>query len=442
MLIPPYPPRPADPPSFLNFCKIADDNLLAIWSQGAFVLKQFQLRFLWQRLTVANRPQLVKQVLLDNARNYQKGYEIRRALTPLLGQGLIINEGESWNRQRRLLTPLFKQASLHRFSELVLSHAQSMLERWDNEYRDKELDLSYEMTRITMKIIAEALFAYPLSETQVAAAFNAMSRYQDSYGRFDIIGLLNLPNWIPSWHGYRGRSAITQLNHLFHEISRHAQPMENNAPQLFDLMDRTHPQTRDELATLFIAGHETTANTLAWAGYLLSQHPQVEARLYDEIQQVLATRPPGLDDLPELRYTRAVLEETLRLYPPVYMLSRQAMADDRLDNIKVPAGSAVFVSPWLLHRHKAYWKDPDAFIPERFLNETSGQRAKYCYIPFSAGPRRCPGSQLAMTEAVLILAMIVQRYQLRLRAGHPVEALGRLTIRPRYGLPMQLITRN
>ena len=446
MELPPYPKRPAKPLSLPRFCITAYDNLLATWPEAAFVFRQFQLKFPLRRITIANSPKAVKHVLVDNANNYHKGPEVRRALSPLLGNGLFINEDESWLHQRRSLAPLFKPSALISFTETVIASTQAMLQRWANKYHSDELELTREMTQVTAEVICGALLDYRLSEQQAEDAFSAFTGYQDSLGRFDPVGLLNLPNWLPHPHARRGKQAVEQLNLLFNDMVQRQYASKETASAttstLFDACRDGKQQMRDEIATLFLAGHETTANTLSWAFFLLSQYPDVETELCAEILRVLADRQPTLDDLPKLNYARAVIEETMRLYPPLHILSRQALQDDQLGQHIVPAGSVVIVAPWLLHRHKVYWNAPDAFRPQRFLEEFDTHPSKYRYIPFSAGPRRCPASHFAMTEAILILVMVMQRYHLGLRPNHPVEPLGRLTLRSRYGLPMQLYRRN
>jgi cytochrome P450 len=195
---------------------------------------------------------------------------------------------------------------------------------------------------------------------------------------------------------------------------------------------------RDEVASIFLAGHETSAITLGWACWLLERHPEVEARVVEETRRVLGTRAPTLEDYPALIYTRAVLEETLRLYPPVHVYSRQAIADDEIAGTPIPKGTYVTISAWVLHRHKLYWDNPDAFDPERFVPPRADKVERFAYLPFGAGPRVCLGKHLGLMEAVLLMAMIIRDWQPRLREGHPVEPLGRVTLRPRHGLPMRI----
>ena len=198
---------------------------------------------------------------------------------------------------------------------------------------------------------------------------------------------------------------------------------------------------RDEMASIFLAGHETTAINLSWASWLLERHPAVEERLVAEARRVLGSRSPTIEDYPQLVYTRAVIEETLRLYPPVHVFSRQAVADDEIAGTKIPRGSFITISSWVLHRHTLFWDNPNEFDPERFVPPRADKVERFAYIPFGAGPRICLGKNLGLMEAVLLLAMITRDWKLRLRENHPVEPLGRMTLRPRHGLPMRITPR-
>jgi cytochrome P450 len=200
----------------------------------------------------------------------------------------------------------------------------------------------------------------------------------------------------------------------------------------------TAAEVRDQVVTIFMAGHETTAQALAWTWYLLSQHPAAEAKLHDELATALAGRTPRHEDLAELRYARMVIDESMRLYPPAHTLGRQAIAADEVLGQHIPAGATVLIVPWMLHRKPSLWDNPDRFEPQRFSPERAAARARYAYIPFGAGPRICIGAAFAIEEALLILATIAQRYRLRLKPGHPVEPQGLITLRPRYGLQMGL----
>ena len=275
-------------------------------------------------------------------------------------------------------------------------------------------------------------------------------RYQATLAQVDFAGMLGLPPWLPRLPAWRRRAAAALIDRVLESIIARRPASDASGDLLSLLLEARDPETggmldarqiRDELSVIVLAGHETTANALSWALYLLSEHPQVAGRLRDEVDGVLAGRPPAFDDLPRLPYTRMVIEEALRLYPPVSVISREATTDDVLCGRPIKAGSLVLVVPWLLHRHRRLWRDPDRFDPERFAPEQTRRRDRYAYVPFGAGPRRCLGGFFAMTEACLILATIAQRVSLTLRPGFRVEPRCRLTLRPARGLPMRVAPR-
>jgi cytochrome P450 len=277
------------------------------------------------------------------------------------------------------------------------------------------------------------------------------SDYQRRVGQFDFVSLLGLPDWVRRPHPPGVYCSVRRIRQVLDElIAEHRAQRDRNDAMIVDrLLDARDEETgepldaralRNEAAVLLMAGHETTANTLAWTWYILSQVPEVEAKLHAEVDRALGGRPPPLADVPSLVYTRAVVEEVLRLYPPAPLLTREALHDEKYHTCHIPKGSLIVVSPWLLHRHRTFWRQPDHFIPERFLPGGDRPASKFAYIPFSIGPRICTGMAFGLTEAILSIA-IAQRFMLRLVPGHRVEVACRLTLRPGDRLPMQLIQR-
>ena len=427
-------------------------NLIALWSEKDFERRIFAHQFLNRRITVVNDPAGVKHVMSTNFDNYRKSVYTERALKPLVGQGLFISEGELWRRQRRIAMPAFHRTRLRGFAEGMTQAAEEMLQRWERHKDGAELEVGGEMAAVTAEVVCRAMFSGDLGRERAAGVFEAFERYQRTLGRLDIVEMTGLPRWIPRLGARRARKAVRQLDALINGIiaTRRREGVERN--DLLDLfMNARDPDTgeamspsllRDEVAVSFLAGHETTANALTWAFYLLSQHPEAENRVREEVDRVLGGRRPEYDDLTELPYVRAVIDEGLRLYPPVHIFSREALGDDRIGKRYVPAGSMVVISPWLIHRHRELWSEPDTFRPERFLGEEVKQHDRFAYLPFGAGPRLCIGKGFGLTEATIILAMVAQRFRLRLRTGHVVEPLGRLTLRPRGGMPMTLHRRD
>lgn len=439
------PPRPDRPLSAVRWFFEARDNALSIWHRGAFVETLMQRRLPGRDLIVLNSPAAVHRVLVEEAGRYAKSRDTRRALCPLLGESLLVSEGELWRRQRRLIAPVLTSRSrLSGYADTMVATIAEVLDRWGDS-AGAELEMTQETTRLAAEVVSRALFSFRLG-AHADTVFHAFLRYQDTLGRLDVLGLMGLPDWFPRPGERAARRAVGELDGVLEEIIADYGRRTTRHGDLVDLLmgsvdlggaAEAPRRVRDEFMLALLAGHETTANALCWCFYLLSLCPPARQRLEEEVDARLAGRAPGLPDLESLEYTRAVVEEAMRLYPPIYQFTREAVQPDRLGEWEVAPGTLVIVSPWLLQRHRRYWRDPDAFRPERFLARPSGRR-RLCHLPFGAGPRGCPGATFARTELALTLAMSAQRYRLDLRPGYPVEPLGRLTLRPRSGLPMRV----
>ena len=311
-----------------------------------------------------------------------------------------------------------------------------------------EIDVAAAMMHTTLHIISRAMFSSDSDEI-VDVVERGVGQYQASV-RPGLLDLLRFPVWLTRLLSFR--RAIGAFDEFDKSVDRLLSTRGREpSTEPRDLLARliaardsetgggmTAKEVRDQVVTIFMAGHETTAQALAWTWYLLSLHPAAEAKLHDELSMVLAGRRPRYDDLASLRYTRMVIEESMRLYPPAHTMAREPIATDHILGHRIPAGALVLIVPWLLHRKPSLWEHPDRFDPERFSPERVLARPRYAYIPFGAGQRICIGAAFAMTEAMLILAMIAQRYRLHLKPGHPVEPQGLITLRPRYGLRMIL----
>jgi cytochrome P450 len=407
------------------------------------------IRFLVWPTYMIFHPQDIKHVLQENHRNYNKDTYLIHFLRPLLGQGLFSNDGQSWLHQRRLMQPAFHRKQLATFGTLMTGATVSMLERWQHAAEDNQtLDVSEEMMRLTLRVVGQALFSIDLSDESdtVSQAFTALLTPFTDY-IFNPVP----PLGFPTPRNRRIQQHIRTLDRVVQEIiTEHRQLGASKDDLLSTLLAARDEETgeqmndrqlRDEVMTLLLAGHETTSNALSWACYLLSQHPGVESHLHAELEQVLGGRIPNVEDLPRLTYTRMVLEETLRLYPPVVGFNRKALADDEVGGYFVPAGTLIWFTPYMTHRHPDFWENPDMFDPERFSPERSAGRPHFAHFPFGGGPRLCIGNHFAMMEAQLVLATIAQRYRLHLVPDHHVEPQALLTIRPRNGLPMTLLER-
>src|ERR1700683_2297915 len=409
-------------------------------------------RILWRRMFILNEPRAIRYVLLDNAANYIKSEVGRRLLEPGLGRGLLTSEGETWRRHRRSMAPSFDPRSVTGYAPIMTEVTQTLLEKWDALPQGSEIDAAAAMMHLTLHIISKAMFSSDSDEI-VDAVEGGVNQYQ-TLVRPSLLDLLHFPQW------FARLLAPLPTDGLFDEFDRKVDLLlteRGRQPDAEpkDLLARlvaardsetgggmTAKEVRDQVVTIFMAGHETTSLALSWTWYLLSQHPAVEEKLHRELADVLGGRTPKNDDIASLRYTRMVIEESMRLYPPAHTPGRQPIKTDEILGHRIPAGAAVLIMPWLIPRQPQLWEDPERFDPERFAPERAVERPRFAYIPFGAGPRICIGAAFAMTDAILILATIAQRYRLRLKAGHPVEPQGLITLRPRYGMQMILERRS
>ena len=441
--VPYYPPRPAARLSAPAVIWRARRNLLAIWHDRCFEYRFFETRLLNRTVFVCNDPELVRELFIDGHDNFErKSAQMRHALAPLIGDGLFISDGHTWRERRRVVAPIVHASKVAQFAPVMVQAAAETAERWQGL---DEIDALPEMARLTAEVICRTIFGRRLGIAHAAEIVDGFREYQQKVGQIDLVSLLGLPEWLPRIHGAAVARAARRIQRIVEAIIEENRgdggPEQSLVAALLGAVDETGRglsvhSVRNEAVTLFMAGHETTGNTLAWAWYLLSQAPSVEARLHDELDRALGGRLPTVDDLPNLPWTRAIIDETLRLYPPVPLLTRQAAREFRVRGRTLPAGALLMAVPWLLHRHRRFWYEPDAFLPERFLPEHAAHRHRYAYIPFSIGPRICAGMAFAVTEAVLALATLASRYRLRLRPGARVEPVCRLSLRPHPGVPM------
>ncbi len=452
--VPPFPPRPAKTLPPLKLLHAASRSLLNIWEEKSFEYQFFSARLLANRIYICNSPDTVKQVLVsENCDFERKSPQMRHALEPLLGDGLFISDGATWKSRRPAVQTVVHASKLPLFAPTFVEAGAEMADRWGQLAGGQPVDILGEMAFLTSEIIARTIFGRALGAAHAREIVEGFSQYQRDIGQMDLFSVLGLPDWVPRLRGISVRRSARRIRTVLNETILEIRSAEARGnPSLLQLLQNVSLQTtgkpldpdalRHEAAVLFMAGHETTANSLTWAWYLISQAPDVEARLHRELDNVLGGRLPGLADMPKLVYTRAIFEEAMRLYPPVPILSRQAVRDTEIRRRPIKAGSIVLVVPWLLHRHKQLWDQPDHFKPERFLPENSANRDRYAYVPFATGPRICAGASFALTEAVLCLAILAQKFRLVLKPGTIVEPIARLTLRPQHGMPMLIERRH
>jgi len=394
--------------------------------------------------------QHVQHVLISQADRYAKttrGYQI---LQTMLGQGLLTAQGEHWKRQRRIAQPAFRKGVVDGFARTMVRHAQDLAREWERSASDgTERDVAADMSRLTLRVACETLFSHDLGPVEQVVS-EGLDAILDAFDRMVTSPLPQPWRW-PTPANLAGKRALSRLDAAVHQIiSARRRSGHQHDDLLGLLMDATYDDTgqgmsdtqlRDEVLTMLLAGHETTANTLSFAFYLLSQRPQIADRLAAHVQQVVGDRPPQGSDYRALDQVGHVIDETLRLYPPAWSNARRALQDDEIDGVRVPAGTMVFLSPWVTHRHPDYWRDPDVFDPDRWLPERQGSRPRLAFHPFSAGRRKCIGEHFALLEARLVLATLARRSRLHLRPGHMVELETSVTLRVGNGLPMTVEAR-
>ena len=399
-----------------------------------------------KRFLLVSDPEMITDVLATNNDAYRKIYLLRMNRL-LFGDGLLTSEGEIWRRQRRLAQPAFHHQRLAGYSQVMAIETERILSTWRNgETRDVHVDLM----DLTLRIAGRALFGADVAPdvgTVAEALRVALERHV-----IRMESLLPLPERFPTPGSLRLQRAVGRLDRIIYRIIEQRRSGGSRQSDLLGMLlaardevdgtGMTDRQLRDEALTLLLAGHETTAIALTWTLYLLSRHPQVEATLAAESAEVLRGRAPAMDDLPRLAFTRRVVTESLRLYPPAWAFGREAIRDTRLGDHRVTAGTSVVISPWVLHRDPRYFSEPETFDPSRWAGGLSKRLPAFAYVPFGGGPRRCIGSEFAMTEAVLLLAMITQRFHLALSPGHPVTPWPTITLRPRHGMRMALRARS
>ena len=398
-------------------------------------------RFGPRRIFLASHPDLIEQVLLTDAKYYIKHFGARMYM-PVLGKGLVTSEGDFWLRQRKLSQPAFLKSRVHSYAPMMGELTRKMVDNWKPGER---VDIHFEFSSLTSAIALKTLFG--LDDHEDRETFVQALR-----GAFFVLSakfrsLVRVPLWVPTPRNLKLKKAIAHLDRVldgFIQSGRaRKEPGNDLLSRLIHAEDEngqkmTDRQLRDEAMTLYLAGHETTALTLSWSWLLLAQHPQVEAKLVVEWKRVLDGRTPTPEDLPNLPYTDAVLTEAMRVYPPVYLIGREATCDLELGGYRVKRGTTIFMSQWANHRDPRYFTDPEKFIPERWEDGLAKRLPKYAYYPFGGGPRVCIGNTFALMEAAILLATVGQRYKFTLAEDAVIDFNPQITLLPMYGIPAVL----
>ncbi len=438
----PGPPWSTAAQNTFSFLRHALDFLLEMRERYGDVVSVPTLSGPW---TLTFHPDGVRHVLQENHRNYNKDVPDYHVLSLALGNGLLTNDGGSWLKQRRLIQPAFHRERVAAFGTLMTETTFRWTQRWETGgfiETGKPLALTQEVSSLTLSIAGKALFGTDLS-TEYEEVGRALTTVNHLLAKaFYLPWILSLPT--PQRRHLR--VARSTLYTVVEQIIRERRGRRETHGDLLDMLleardeergeGMTDQQVRDEVLTLLLAGHETTANALSWTLFLLAEHPHIEARLQEDYQRVLNGRPALIEDLPQLPFTRMVVEEAMRLYPPAWGLGRRALGNDEIGGYAIPKGTYVLVFPYVTHRHPAFWERPGEFDPERFSAPLAAGRHRFAYFPFGGGPRLCLGNQFALYEAQLILATILSRYQLRPLPGTVVTPEPLVTLRPRGDLLM------
>ena len=399
-----------------------------------------------QQAYFLNDPELIRDLLVVNAHKFKKGRALQRAKT-LLGEGLLTSEGEFHLRQRRMIQPAFHRAQIADYSRSMVEFAEETSDNW----RDREtLDIDREMMHLTLRIVGKTLFSANVEDDAdaVGKAMTSMTTL------FNFL-LLPFSEWLqklPLPHSKRFKSARGTLDSVIYAIINDRRRSGENKGDLLSMLLNaqdeddgsvmTDEQVRDEALTLFLAGHETTANLLTFTWYVLSQNPDEEAKLHEEIDRVLNGRSPTFEDISKLTYCEHVIAESMRLYPPAWAIGRLATEDHEFGGFPVAKGSLILISPYITHRDKRFWSEPEVFRPERWEMQSvkvAGQR--YIYFPFGGGIRRCIGEGFAWTEGILLLATLAGKWKLELDPGQKIALQPMITLRPKYGMRMKIRSR-
>jgi len=396
------------------------------------------------RVLLLYHPDAIEEVLVARNRDFVKSPGVR-LLRPLLGDGLLLSEGSVWLRQRRLVQPAFHRQRLAGYGEIMTTYTERRLVDWKDS---QVIDVHAEMMALTLQIVGKTLFDADVSDQTVAVGHAANVLMELFGARLRSFRLL--PDWVPTPANLRSGRAIRRLDEVVYRMIAARRSSGEDRGDLLSILlhaqDADHGtrmtdrQVRDEAMTLFMAGHETTAVALSWTWYLLARHPEVEARLAEELSTVLAGRAPTLADLPKLTYAERVVTESMRLYPPAFVMGRQATRATEVAGHPVARNVIVIMPTWVVHRDPRWFDEPEVFRPERWADERARSLPRYAYFPFGGGPRRCIGNSFATMEAVLVLATIAQRFSLTLVPGQRVTPATHVTLRPEPGIRM-VVTR-
>ncbi len=408
----------------------------------------------FQDVYVVNHPDFIRPVLTRDYRHFSKRTIDYRVLAQVMGNGLVTNDGPHWVRQRRLIQPMFSHHRIEGFDESINARTSSMMDEWESRVGGDTLRIDREMSRLTFGIVGATLFGSDLERH--AGEISEILEVANLYP-FESRALMTLCSWVPTPHNLKWRHAVRRLDRIVYGMIEARRRGGAGGDDILDHLIRAvdeetgegmdERQMRDEVVTLMLAGHETSANALAWTLYLLDKYPDAQARLVETLAETLNGAAATAADLPRLPYLKQVVQESMRIFPPVWAYARRSEEAEEFDGYRLPANVYVMVVPYALHRHPEFWPDPERFDPERFDPERfdpdrgEGGRHPYSYLPFAAGPRTCIGAGMAMLETQLVLAQVLQRFRVHVVPDHPIETTAKVTLRPRHGIVVTLSRR-
>ncbi|KFB08388.1 cytochrome P450 [Nitratireductor basaltis] len=448
---PPAPTPRTTPPSTLQMMRIVYRNPLELWGEPSYNEPWISITGgIGGPLLIANDPALIRHVLVDNARNYKMARVRQKILRPILRDGLLTAEGDVWKRSRKAMAPVFTPRHIAGFARPMLEQAEQFASRYDAAVGGT-VDISRDMTMLTFDILAETLFSGEIAGDPDSFA-GQVDRLFETMGRVDPLDLLGAPDWLPRITRLMGRNSLKFFRGIVArtiEMREEKMRRGESVPEDFLtlLLQAEGPdglaraEIEDNIITFIGAGHETTARALGWTFYCLAMLPAEREAIEREIDAVLAREPDPVRWLDEMPRARAAFEEAMRLYPPAPSINREAVEDDRYEDLLIPKGTQVLVMPWTVHRHRKLWDDPEAYRPSRFHRENREQIDRYQYLPFGAGPRVCIGAKFAMQEAVIAMAVLMRRYHFDVTPETRPWPVQKLTTQPQGGLPMKVSLR-
>ncbi|MFT3989351.1 cytochrome P450 [Aestuariivirga sp.] len=425
-------------------------------SDRAYGMHMGELGTPGRRVYIANQPELVKRVLVDEAEGFPKAKVISDMLELLLGDSIFVSNGEVWKRQRRMMDPAFAQARIKIVFDLMLDAADALFQRMDAKANGGEMNIDEEMMHVAADIIFRTIFSRPLEGEEARLIFAAFVRFQEAAFAKGIAQAVGVPGWAMRKGTRVSQESAAEIRGVLDPIvkarfdSFHAGEAQTHQDILQSLVSVKDPETGthfdlrelcEQVAMLFLAGHETSASALSWTLYLIANDQSVQEAMHKEAVKIFGDREPKFQDMKRLEATRNAFAEALRLYPPVAFLPRAAARECPMRDKVLPKGSMVSVSPWLMQRHRRYWTEPDTFDPSRFDDPATTEAQRQCYIPFSKGPRVCLGASFALQEAAIILSGLVRRYTFDPVPGFEPKPIARLTVRSENGIRLKVSRR-